>query len=129
MNFGEFRRMLEYKTNWYNRKIVFVDRFYPSSKTCHNCGYVNKNLTLKDRQWICPQCGEVIERDYNAALNILDEGLRIIGCSTSEFTLADYPTAERQTTHNMCGAMDDPIRNDLLKSSDRLKQEVNNEQV
>ena len=83
MNFGEFRRMLEYKTNWYNRKIVFVDRFYPSSKMCHNCGYINKNLTLKDRQWVCPQCGEIIERDYNAALNILDEGLRIIGCSTS----------------------------------------------
>ena len=83
MNFGEFRRILEYKAQWYNRKIVFVDRFYPSSKTCHNCRYINKNLTLKDRQWICPQCGEVIERDYNAALNILDEGLRIIGCSTS----------------------------------------------
>ena len=79
MNFGEFRRMLEYKAKWYNRKIVFVDRFYPSSKTCHNCGHVNKNLTLKDRQWICPQCGEVIERDYNAALNILDEGLRKMG--------------------------------------------------
>ena len=80
MNFGEFRRMLEYKAKWYNRKIVFVDRFYPSSKTCHNCGYINKSLTLNDRQWICPQCGEVIERDYNAALNILDEGLRIMGC-------------------------------------------------
>ena len=52
MNFGEFRRMLEYKAQWYNRKIVFVDRFYPSSKTCHNCGYINKNLTLNDRQWI-----------------------------------------------------------------------------
>ena len=67
MNFGEFRRMLEYKANWYNRKIVFVDRFYPSSKTCNHCGYVNKQLTLNDREWICPQCGEVISRDYNAA--------------------------------------------------------------
>ena len=117
MNFGEFRRMLEYKARWYKRKIVFVDRFYPSSKTCHNCGYVNKKLKLSDRQWVCPQCGEVIERDYNAALNILDEGLKIIGSSTTEFTLADYPTT------------DDPIRNDLLKSSDRLKQEVNKEQA
>ena len=117
MNFGEFRRMLEYKTNWYNRKIVFVDRFYPSSKTCRNCGYINKNLTLKDRQWICPQCGELIERDYNAALNILDEGLRIIGSSTTEFTLVDYPT------------MDDRLSNEELKSSGRLKQEVNKEQV
>ena len=129
MNFGEFRRMLEYKAKWYNRKIVFVDRFYPSSKMCHNCGYNNKNLTLNDRQWICPVCGEVIERDYNAALNILDEGLRIIGCSTSEFTLVDYPTAERRTTHNMCGAMDDRLSDEVLKSSGRLKQEVNNEQT
>ena len=78
MNFGEFRRMLEYKANWYNRKIVYVDRFYPSSKTCNHCGYINKQLKLNDRQWVCPQCGEVIERDYNASLNILDEGLRIL---------------------------------------------------
>ena len=115
MNFGEFRRMLEYKAQWYNRKIVFVNRFYPSSKTCHNCGYVNKDLKLSDRQWICPNCGEIIERDYNAALNILDEGLRIIGCSTSEFTLADCPT------------VDDRLSDEVLKSSGRLKQEVNNE--
>src|SRR5574344_1884375 len=117
MNFGEFRRMLEYKAQWYNRKIVFVDRFYPSSKTCHYCGYINKSLTLNDRKWICPHCGEVIERDYNAALNILDEGLRIIGCSTSEFTLVDYPT------------VDDILGNETLKGSGRLKQEVNNEQT
>ena len=113
MNFGEFRRMLEYKASWYNRKIVFVGRFYPSSKTCHNCGYVNKELTLNDREWLCPHCGEVISRDYNAALNILDEGIRIIGCSSPESKLAENPT------------MDDPIRNDSLKSSGSVKQEVN----
>ena len=78
MNFGEFKRILEYKAKWYNRKIVYVDRFYPSSKTCNHCGHINKQLKLSDRQWTCPQCGEVIERDYNAALNILDEGLRIL---------------------------------------------------
>lgn len=78
MNFGEFRRILEYKANWYNRKIVYVDRFYPSSKTCNHCGYINKQLKLSDRQWVCPQCGEPIDRDYNAALNILDEGLKIL---------------------------------------------------
>ena len=78
MNFGQFRSILEYKARWYNRKIVFVDRFYPSSKKCHNCGYINKILTLNDRQWICPNCGKLINRDYNAALNILDECLRII---------------------------------------------------
>ena len=115
MNFGEFCKMLEYKAQWYNRKIVFVDRFYPSSKTCHNCGYVNKELKLSDRQWVCPQCGEVVERDYNAALNILDGGLRIIGSSTTESTLVDCPTVDDRCESN-------------LKSSGRLKQEVNNEQ-
>ena len=78
LNFGEFRRMLEYKANWYGRKLIFVDRFYPSSKTCNHCGYVNKKLKLSDRQWICPDCGKIIERDYNAALNIRDEGIRLI---------------------------------------------------
>ena len=115
MNFGEFRRMLEYKSKWYNRKIVFVDRFYPSSKTCHSCGYVNKQLCLSDREWKCPNCGAVVERDYNAALNILDEGIRIIGSSTTEFTLVDYPL------------VDDKVATPL-KSNGRLKQENHNEQ-
>ena len=78
LNFGEFRRMLEYKSKWYGRNLVFVDRFYPSSKTCNHCGYINKTLKLSDRQWICPDCGRIIERDYNAALNIRDEGIRLI---------------------------------------------------
>lgn len=78
MNFGEFKKILEYKASWYGRIVVKVDRFYPSSKTCNHCGYINKDLTLKNRQWICPECGEVIDRDYNAACNIKDEGLRII---------------------------------------------------
>ena len=117
MNFGEFRRMLEYKANWYDRDIVFVDRFYPSSKTCNHCGYINKNLKLSDRQWVCPVCGEVIDRDYNAACNIKDEGIRIlVGSGTTEFTLVDYPT------------MDDKLGNEILKSSDRMKQEIHNEQ-
>lgn len=78
MNFGEFRRILKYKANWYGRKIVFIDRFYPSSKTCNHCGCINKKLKLSDRQWVCPDCGEIIERDYNAALNIRNEGIRLI---------------------------------------------------
>ena len=113
MNFGEFRRLLEYKAFWYNRRIVFVGRFYPSSKTCHNCGYVNKELTLNDRDWVCPQCGNAISRDHNAALNILDEGMRIIGCSTPESKLVENPT------------VDEPNSNAMLKSSGSVKQEVN----
>ena len=78
LKLGEFRRMLEYKANWYGRKLVFVDRFYPSSKTCNHCGYVNKKHKLSDIQWVCPECVEIIERDNNAALNIRDEGIRLI---------------------------------------------------
>ena len=72
----EFRRQLEYKCRWYGCQLVIIDRFYPSSKICHNCGYIYKDLKLCDREWICPHCGKLIDRDYNASLNILNEGLK-----------------------------------------------------
>ena len=84
VNWGEFRRILAYKAAWHGRQLVFIDRFYPSSKRCNHCGYIYKELTLKDRQWVCPKCGSLIDRDYNAALNILEEGERIIGLSSPE---------------------------------------------
>lgn len=74
----EFRRQLEYKCKFYGRDLIIIDRFYPSSKTCHYCGYIKKDLKLNDREWACPECGHIIDRDYNAALNILDEGLKQI---------------------------------------------------
>ena len=67
---GEFVRQLEYKSEWYGKNILFIGRFEPSSKLCHKCGYINKDLRLSDREWICPVCGEKLDRDVNAAMNI-----------------------------------------------------------
>ena len=79
------------------KEVVFVGRFYPSSKTCHKCGYVNKELTLNDREWTCPVCGVHHDRDLNAAINILMEGERIIGVRSTEYTLVEKPTVDDRT--------------------------------
>ena len=71
-SWSEFRRMLEYKSEWYGKNLLVIGRFEPSSKTCNKCGYIKKDLTLKDREWTCPVCGEHHDRDVNAARNILD---------------------------------------------------------
>ena len=71
-SWSEFRRMLEYKSEWYGKNLLVIGRFEPSSKTCNKCGYVKKDLTLIDREWTCPVCGEHHDRDVNAARNILD---------------------------------------------------------
>ena len=100
MNFGEFKRILEYKARWYNRKIVFVDRFYPSSKTCSCCGFKYKDLKLSDRFWTCSECGTHHDRDINAAVNILNEGMKKVGSSTTEFKLVDYPLMDGDSEMN-----------------------------
>jgi putative transposase len=71
---GEFRRMLEYKAKWYGRDLRFVDRFYPSSKRCSQCGEVREDLPLRMREWDCSGCGSHHDRDLNAARNILAAG-------------------------------------------------------
>ena len=74
---GEFRRQLAYKAEWYGRQLIAVDRFYASSQTCSCCGEKwpgTKDLAM--RQWVCPHCGAVLDRDTNAAVNILHEGLQ-----------------------------------------------------
>lgn len=67
---SEFVRQLEYKSEWNGKNVIFIGRFEPSSKLCHKCGYINKDLKLSDREWVCPICGERHDRDVNAAINI-----------------------------------------------------------
>ena len=68
--FNKFRKYLTYKTELYGIELVITDRFYSSSKTCSECGFIKKDLKLKDRVYRCPHCGAVIDRDYNASLNL-----------------------------------------------------------
>ena len=85
VSFSELKQILQYKASWNDKRVVFIDRFYPSSKLCSDCGYKNDLLQLSDREWVCPECGVVHDRDINAARNILIEGKRIIGLSSPEF--------------------------------------------
>ena len=94
VGFYRFKSILVDKAFNNGKQVVFVDRFYPSSKTCSVCGYKKHDLKLNDREWICPQCGEHHDRDINAAMNILLEGERIIGVRSTEYTLMENPTVD-----------------------------------
>jgi putative transposase len=77
-SWAEFIRMMSYKAAWVGKRVIFIDRFAPSSKLCSQCGYKNETLTLGERAWECPQCGVPLDRDINAALNI-----KYIGINTA----------------------------------------------
>jgi len=117
LNLGEFVNILEYKAKWYNRVIIKVGRFFPSSKKCSSCGYIKHDLKLSDREWICPECGKHHDRDENATENLMDEGTRLyeeqIGKRCPESKLAD------------CAPMDDKTNSNVrvLKSCHRVNQE------
>ena len=110
LSLNRFKNMLIYKADWYGRHVVEIDRWFPSSKLCSVCGYKKDDLTLKDREWICPICGTNHDRDFNASKNIEKEGKRImngdylndnqenilIGSRSTELTLVESKSLDPQ---------------------------------
>ena len=93
LSLNRFKTILEYKAGWYGRDVIKVSRWFPSSQLCSCCGYQNRELTLKDRTWKCPECDVVHDRDINAAINIKNEGYKIkIGLSSPKLTLQESKT-------------------------------------
>ena len=108
-SFGTFLTLLEYKCSWYGVNLIKIDRFAPSSKTCGKCGYIYKGLKLSERSWTCPECGTHHDRDFNAACNIKEFGLKAL------------PTERGKVKPVDCPLVDDRPR--VLKSNGRKKQE------
>jgi len=95
VSWSEFIRMILYKSEWKGKNVLQIGRFEASSKTCSVCGFVNKNLKLEDREWICPHCGKIHDRDENAAINILN------------FAFENYLRMESPSKNVECSSVDD----------------------
>ena len=108
-SFGMFLTMLEYKCRWYGVNLIKIDRFAPSSKTCGKCGHIYKGLKLSVRSWTCPECGTHHDRDFNAACNIKDFGLKALPTERGKVKPVDCPLVDERTR--------------VLKSNGRKKQE------
>lgn len=94
-SFSLFRSLLEYKCEWYGKTLSVIDRFYPSSKTCSNCGWKKDDLSLSDRTFACGNCGIKIDRDLNAAINIKRMGVDILYNRTSRDEVTSPGEASR----------------------------------
>jgi putative transposase len=109
-NFGEIRRQLEYKSAYYGTHLVAIDRFYPSSKTCSACGYIKPELSLSERVFVCEDCGNVLDRDLNAAINLRTVAVSSIdtqnacGERSTGYHIGDSETALAEAgTNRLCG--------------------------
>lgn len=99
-SFSSFCNMISYKVLEQHRQYVKINTFYPSSKLCHCCGFKYKGLKLEERFWTCPKCGTYLDRDENAAINILNEGLRILSRNTVGSTENDKSLKPVDTVNN-----------------------------
>jgi putative transposase len=100
VSWGMFTEQLKYKADWFGRDILKVNRFYPSSKTCNVCGYIKADLKLSDREWTCPDCNTIHDRDINASINLFLEGLKVRRVSpepSKRTTPAEYAPAGIQS--------------------------------
>ena len=89
-SWSEFARQLEYKAYWYGRTLIGIDRWYPSSKRCSDCGHTVTKMPLSVREWVCPECGTTHDRDVNAAQNVLTAGLAGLVCGENVSPLSLY---------------------------------------
>ncbi|MEH2456968.1 RNA-guided endonuclease InsQ/TnpB family protein [Nostoc sp.] len=105
-SWGEFVRQLEYKCAWYVRTLVKIDRWFPSSKRCGNCGHIVDKLPLSVREWDCPKCGTHHDRDINASKNILAAGLAVSVCGAN--IRPDRNISERQLRKPISGKKQKP---------------------
>lgn len=115
-SFGEIKRQLEYKAKLYGKKIIKISRWYPSSKTCSECGWINQSLTLSERRFKCSQCACNLDRDLNASINILKQGLNLGNIK--------YKLKTVGTTELACGASTDGVLALVDTSYDAVKQEA-----
>ncbi|MFH7026265.1 MAG: RNA-guided endonuclease InsQ/TnpB family protein [Heteroscytonema crispum UTEX LB 1556] len=99
-SWGELVRQLEYKCDWYGRTLVKIDRWFPSSKRCGNCGHIVDKLPLSVREWDCPKCGTRHDRDINASKNILAAGLAVSVCGANIRPDRESPKRQLRKTSN-----------------------------
>lgn len=102
---GEFRTMLAYKTQWYGSKLVIAPRFFASSKTCSECGYVMESLPLDIREWDCPCCGTHHDRDVNAANNLVNWFWQNTASSAGIYACGDSSTGDSVPTLSRQGSL------------------------